>query len=62
MCNVEIQNDGGLVFVEAPIYIWEPQPDITPYELALCMPILVTRCSAGVKDLPAEARRHFKRE
>lgn len=44
-------------------YNWQPQPDITAYELALCLPVLVGTSGHGVGEqidkLPAEARRHF---
>lgn len=46
--------------------IWKPKPDITIYELALCMPVLVALVSMWRVDrenmlaaLPAFAKRHF---
>lgn len=55
----DVGADGGSV-----VYAWTPQIDITPYELALCMPILSSRIDSGtgghaVHRLPAYARRHF---
>lgn len=47
-------------------YAWQPQGDITVYELALCLPLMVWRFESEeefnerVEALPAEARRHFK--
>ena len=45
---------------------WQPQPDITIYELALCMPIVAAISTMWRVDieqmigsLPVEARRHF---
>ncbi len=49
-------------------YIWFPQPDITPYELALCTPMLVIiiiqrgEIEANLSEaLPPDAYRHFKK-
>lgn len=41
---------------------WKPQPDITAYELALCIPVFVTGWNIEplISDLPPEARRHFE--
>ena len=47
-------------------YRWNPQPDITAHELALCLPVVVSGCTPyGHIDhmflgLPDQARRHFK--
>lgn len=45
------------------VYAWTPQPDITAYELALCMAKLCGLDSGSqghpVHELPQEARRHF---
>lgn len=41
------------------IYRWKPQPDITAYELALCLHVLLHDRSGDVCKLPAEAQRHF---
>ena len=43
--------------------IWEPQPDITTYELALCIPIFsaVGHVHHFYNQLPPEAQRHWKR-
>lgn len=49
-------------------FTYKPQPDITTYELALCMYLISTRLSsmATLRDeqkiydaLPAEVQRHF---
>jgi hypothetical protein len=42
----------------APRWIWEPQPDITTYELALCLGCFMS--GIGILDLPESAQRHFK--
>ena len=46
---------------------WKPQTDISTYELALCMPVIVastTYPSCGIRDLydalPPLAQRHFE--
>lgn len=48
------------------VYAWTPKPDITAYEVALCLPVLSTRIDSGpqgheVDKLPAQAQRHFTR-
>jgi len=44
--------------------IWRPKPDITPYELALCLKLFTPTAhhSQEYEDLPLEARRHFIEE
>jgi len=44
--------------------IWDPQPDITTYELALCVPLLITVGHQHLfyDQLPEGARRHWKEE
>jgi len=52
---------GGYVGVSLPRYHqWQPQADITAYELALCTPIIAGNWVYGVQGLPVEARRHFR--
>lgn len=51
----------SLQMVSYPNYLWKPQSDITAYELALCLPIVVTSNTWGVESLPDEAKRHFER-
>lgn len=45
-------------------YQWSPKEDITAYELACCVPVLVIINSGAVEyavnGLPEEAKRHFK--
>jgi hypothetical protein len=45
-------------------YNWNPQENITAYELALCIPVLLTVHTWGVEfiieALPEIARRHFE--
>jgi len=43
--------------------IWDPQPDITTYELALCLPLFTPqgRQHQFYSQLPAEAQRHWQR-
>lgn len=50
-----------------PTYLWKPQENITAYELALAMPILIGRdwhqdYGKMIEALPPEARRHFEKE
>ena len=44
-------------------YIWEPEPDITVYELAVALGILIAALHNNVEPaleaLPDEVRRHF---
>jgi hypothetical protein len=46
-------------------YDWEPQEDITAYELALCLNVFLIAFSSMIaaedelNALPADARRHF---
>jgi hypothetical protein len=42
--------------------IWEPQPDITAHELALCIPLFTAngRLHQFYNQLPAEAQRHWR--
>ena len=56
---------------EAPIVEWAPKEDITPYEMALCVPILIysgtgilTIAGLGemIKDMNPKALRHFRIE
>lgn len=44
------------------VYLWKPQEDITPYELALSMPIfsMVSDAVRMIKALPASAQRHWE--
>lgn len=47
------------------LYSWTPQPDITVYELAKCVPVFgisnnwLREVSAFIEGLPEECRRHF---
>ena len=43
--------------------IWDPQPDITTYELALCIPLFTSqgRLHQFYTQLPPEAQRHWQR-
>lgn len=48
-------------------YRWEPKEDITAYELALCLPVLLISIhrlpvESQINDLPENCRRHFKEE
>lgn len=58
----------GVTQLPSIIYpqIWKPKPDITIYELALCMPVVMALVSLWRVDkenmlaaLPPEAKRHF---
>lgn len=53
-----------LIIVPPPQYLWSPQPDITAYELALALPLLVTGVwnpQSLIDNLPEEVQRHFSR-
>lgn len=53
-------------FVRVPkLYRWAPKRDITPYEIALCLPAFATspiyhELDLWIEALPEEARRHFE--
>lgn len=53
----------GVISTPVP-YAWNPIPDITTYELAQCIPAIMTmdayQREVFVNNLPEEARRHFK--
>jgi len=53
---------GFLMTVEPAYMLWSPQPDITVFELAKLMPVLVSRGPIAECMLPPDAnlRRHFK--
>lgn len=68
-------NNGGYVLVKAmpkpPVVEWAPKEDITPYEMALCAPLIIysstgilTIDSLGemLKDMSPKALRHFRIE
>ena len=63
--SVGIDDENGTH--RSPIYIWEPQKDISNYELALCMPVLTGYSIYNVGQkyyiealLPKSASRHFR--
>lgn len=45
-------------------YNWRPKEDITAYELALCLPVLVGKswydAEYFIETLPENVRRHFE--
>lgn len=50
-------------------YVWDPKPDITPYELARALIVLCARSEysgvdivARVDAFPPQVRRHFREE
>ena len=59
-----------LTFPNVRTYTWQPQEDITTYELAFCMPIMAVGTTPDgwmqmdwmYDHLPAEARRHWSVE
>lgn len=64
MTEYEQDNGTDTAALESNIkYQWEPKPDITVYELALCLPYLtITPYGIGhayIDVLPDKARRHF---
>jgi hypothetical protein len=54
----------NLQFVTQKRYKWYPCQDITTYELALCIPVLLEihmwDYEKFIKQLPDNARRHFE--
>ena len=42
--------------------LWDPQPDVTTYELALCLPLFAAagREHQLYAQLPANAQRHWR--
>jgi hypothetical protein len=64
--DLKVTADKFLVRSAKPVR-WEPKPDITTYELARAMPLLVMAASSAwlayvddhVKALPDEVKRHF---
>lgn len=52
----------GLSKIKSPLYVWEPKEDITPFELAQCLPPLLEPRSFAVANLPPECQRHFREE
>lgn len=63
-----ITPDGALSFMTInpqKLYNWKPQSDITAYELALLMPLLLTNTSeyiawVTIDNLPEDAKRHLE--
>jgi hypothetical protein len=43
------------------VYAFKPQPDITPFELARIMPLLIEKDAESIENLPEECLRHFKK-
>lgn len=65
MTESEIRVYAGSLHYTAPArYTFTPQPDITAYELALCVPIMQfgTTHETYVLELPESVRRHFVKE
>lgn len=53
-----------IIIVQSKQYNWQPQPDITTYELALIIPILAFHSfdfETAFNNLPKEAQRHFEK-
>jgi len=53
-----------LILVPPSQYLWSPQTDITAYEVALALPLLVTPVwdpQPLIENLPEEVQRHFSR-
>jgi hypothetical protein len=44
----------------ANTYLWAPQLDISTFELALCIPILLNPYNFHIETLPPYAKRHWK--
>jgi hypothetical protein len=47
------------------VYEWKPEEDITPYELALCVPMFFSAASGlneNYDKLPEQAKRHWVRK
>jgi hypothetical protein len=52
-----------LRIIDASSIRWKPKPNITAYELALALPLLLLGQGAqaqALTDLPATTKRHFK--
>ncbi len=61
----QVENKDKTLKMTLPVYYhWHPQSDITTYELALCIPILVFPVQGysgvDIRKLPREVWRHFK--
>ncbi len=54
--SVKFVNEGA----ELIILIWNPQQDITTYELASCVPYFFGKSVHSKDELPKEIKRHFK--
>lgn len=55
--------DTGLKLDIVPIgprYVFEPQPDITAYELACCMKYMFSHFTRELADEPESVRRHWR--
>ena len=61
------QQQPTFIIKSPPWYFWKPQPDITTFELAQCMPMFVAGtireyCAVEkcFEALPAECKRHWE--
>ena len=58
----------SIALPKSRLYLWKPKEDISAYELAQAMPILMGASTGNpyrdyakmIEELPAEVRRHFE--
>lgn len=61
LCSAEEIVKWRVVARRMPFYRWKPRHDITPYELALCLPLFYFGFNQDLfRSLPPEAKRHFE--
>jgi hypothetical protein len=60
----DFEPPSGLMLRVQKRYDWKPKEDITAYELALCVPVMLSNGGWGlecmIEALPESARRHFE--
>jgi hypothetical protein len=63
---LSVSKDGVVQLRQPKSYIWQPQEDITAYELARAVVVMFVSviqqgdCDAAFERLPDEAKRHFQ--
>lgn len=57
----EVMVNGKMERAYNRTFAWLPQPDITVYDLALCLPVFFLQSGniRAILELPDNARRHF---
>lgn len=63
MVSISYDPDGSNIVKvnSASAYMWEPQPDITTYELASSIRYLITGRPDGLDDESEGVRRHWRK-